>query len=162
MDDEPAAAAADDDEEDEAEESTTTEPTLSRPPTKQKKSDKLYARREALLASPSRSFPSSSLSLPLFCPLTLPSLLAEITAGSNPYSKSHVRRQKRAERPTENLITGLEDVRAALVGEGQLGEGEGEREGEKEQAGSKEATENIGEKGKGKEKLTSRKRARVL
>ncbi|KAM0745741.1 hypothetical protein T439DRAFT_329764 [Meredithblackwellia eburnea MCA 4105] len=64
------------------------EPAPTRPQTKMKKSDKLYAKREALLA--------------------------KITAGQNPYSKSHQRRMKRAARPSENLNTTLNEVKDML------------------------------------------------
>ncbi|KAL8290076.1 hypothetical protein RQP46_003015 [Phenoliferia psychrophenolica] len=97
----------------------------ARPPNKQKKTDKLIARREALLA--------------------------KITGGATPYSKSHERRTKRAARPSEHLNTTLAEVEAVLpelpveaADEGMDGKG------------PKAAVE------KGAPKLTQKKRQKVL
>lgn len=123
-------------------EEETEEETSVRPPTKQKKSDKLYARREALLAS-------------TFLPCTSQAradrlVRVEITEGTNPYSKSHNRRLKKAARPSEHLVTSLGEVENVL------------EEVRVAAQGREEEEEVVLEGGKGKEKMTAKKRQRVL
>lgn len=95
---------------------------------------------------------------------------AELNASTTPYSKSHNRRLRRAARPQDNLVTTLQEVEAVLPSiepafdmpdedefvyeaEG----GEGEEEATAAPGGPKAKTG-----GKGKEKLTAKKRQRVL
>ncbi|GAA5963804.1 hypothetical protein JCM21900_000048 [Sporobolomyces salmonicolor] len=83
-------------------------------------------------------------------------LLDKITAGSTPYSKSHGRRLKRAARPSNNLVTTLAEFEEVLP---QI-----EPESEEEEDGMEEegVPKKQGTGGKGKEKLTAKKRQRVL
>ncbi|ORY91519.1 ribosome biogenesis protein SLX9-domain-containing protein [Leucosporidium creatinivorum] len=105
------------------------------PPKKQSKSDKQYAKREALLA--------------------------KITAGANPYSKSHTRRMKRAARPSENLVTGLGEVEDVLQQvTAQAEEERAQEEEEMDQGQAKGSWKELG--GKGQPKLTVKKRNKVL
>ncbi|KAI5480397.1 hypothetical protein MNV49_000972 [Pseudohyphozyma bogoriensis] len=105
------------------------EPAAVRPP-KQKKADKAYAKREALIA--------------------------KITAGQNPYSKSHNRRLKRAAKPENNLVASLNEVKEVLH---QVESDEDEAE---ESDRAEEVVKAKEGGGKGKEKLTAKKRQRVL
>ena len=94
------------------------------------------------------------------------SSFAEITAGSNPYSKSHTRRLKRAAMPENNLVTSLSAVTKELeemAPEPKSDEEEDRSEGEPEpKAVPGKAGKGVGEGGKGQEKLTAKKRSRVL
>jgi hypothetical protein len=78
----------------------------------------------------------------------------EITAGASPYSKSHNRRAKRAARPSENLVTNLTEVEDVLE---QL-----RVQAEEEEEEQVQAAEKVVLGGKGQEKLTAKKRQRVL
>ena len=98
-----------------------------------------------------------------------PCLYAELNASTAPYSKSHNRRLRRAARPQNNLVTTLQEVEAVLPSiepafdmsdEADAFEVEAEEE-EYEEAGT--AASGKGKTGgKGKEKLTAKKRQRVL
>lgn len=98
-----------------------------------------------------------------------PFLYAELNASTAPYSKSHNRRLRRAARPQNNLVTTLQEVEAVLPSiepafemsdEADTFEVEAEEE-EYEEAGT--AASGKGKTGgKGKEKLTAKKRQRVL
>ncbi|POY73666.1 hypothetical protein BMF94_3201 [Rhodotorula taiwanensis] len=118
--------------------------TLREPKTKQTKAEKAYNKRKLLLD--------------------------KLNASTTPYSKSHNRRLRRAARPQDNLVTTLQEVEAVLPSiepafdmpdedefvyeaEG----GEGEEEATAAPGGPKAKTG-----GKGKEKLTAKKRQRVL
>lgn len=101
-----------------------------------------------------------------------PCLFAELNASTAPYSKSHNRRLRRAARPQNNLVTTLQEVEAVLPSiepafemsdeaDAFEVEAEGAEAEEYEQAGT--ATSGKGKTGgKGKEKLTAKKRQRVL
>lgn len=85
----------------------------------------------------------------------------EINQRSQPYSKSHNRRIKRSQRPSANLVTSLsdfQDVLPSIEPEFEEPSGGGEDEGvvieEEEEYKLKD--------GKGREKLTAKKRQRVL
>jgi len=86
--------------------------------------------------------------------------MIEIKQRSQPYSKSHNRRLKRAQRPSSNLVTSLSDFQDVLPSiepefeEVSGGEDEGVTIEEEEQYKMKD--------GKGREKLTAKKRQRVL
>ncbi|GAA5986431.1 hypothetical protein JCM10908_003752 [Rhodotorula pacifica] len=94
-------------------------------------------------------------------------LLDKLNSSTTPYSKSHNRRLRRAARPQNNLVTTLQEVEAVLPSvepafdmsdEGEADAFELEEEEEEEvPAGKKGKTG-----GKGKEKLTAKKRQRVL
>ncbi|GAA6046866.1 hypothetical protein JCM3770_005682 [Rhodotorula araucariae] len=93
-------------------------------------------------------------------------LLEKITAGASPYSKSHARRVRRAAQPANNLVASLAEVEAVLP---QLSdEGVSGEEGGEDQEYEMEGGEELGQVqkpktgGKGKEKLTAKKRQRVL
>lgn len=135
-----------------------SQPTMEAPepvraPSKQKKADKLYERREALLAS--KYFPPS---FPIPCHLDLITLSRiEITAGVSPYSKSHNRRIKKLARPSENLVTNLSAVDDVLQ---EMKAQEEVDEDDSITAIGREVVSLPG--GKGKEKLTAKKRQRVL
>lgn len=96
-------------------------------------------------------------------------LLEKLNASTAPYSKSHNRRLRRAARPQNNLVTTLQEVEAVLPSiepafdlsdEADAFEVEAEEE-EYEEAGT--AASGKGKTGgKGKEKLTAKKRQRVL
>ncbi|GAA5834067.1 hypothetical protein JCM5353_002054 [Sporobolomyces roseus] len=88
-------------------------------------------------------------------------LLDQINQRSQPYSKSHNRRLKRSQRPSANLVTSLsdfQDVLPSIEPEFEEPSGEGEDEGivieDEEEYKLKD--------GKGREKLTAKKRQRVL
>ncbi|BGP54949.1 hypothetical protein JCM8202_003459 [Rhodotorula sphaerocarpa] len=99
-------------------------------------------------------------------------LLDKLNASTTPYSKSHNRRIRRAARPQNNLVTTLQEVEAVLPSiEPAFDMPEEDDEGDESFGGSaaEEAEEDApaaGKKGttggKGKEKLTAKKRQRVL
>jgi hypothetical protein len=92
---------------------------------------------------------------------------SEINKRSTPYSKSHSRRVKRAARPSANLVTSLSDFQDVLpelepdfeepTSDGTYDGMEDDTEVVEGQVGGK-----AGNGGKGKEKLTAKKRQRVL
>ena len=94
----------------------------------------------------------------------------ELNASTAPYSKSHNRRLRRAARPQNNLVTTLQEVEAVLPSiepafdmsdEADAFEVEAEEAEEYEEAET--AASGKGKTGgKGKEKLTAKKRQRVL
>lgn len=98
--------------------------------------------------------------------------IPELNASTTPYSKSHNRRIRRAARPQNNLVTTLQEVEADLPSiEPAFDMPEEDDEGDESFGGSaaEEAEEDApaaGKKGttggKGKEKLTAKKRQRVL
>ncbi|KPV77513.1 uncharacterized protein RHOBADRAFT_51357 [Rhodotorula graminis WP1] len=100
-------------------------------------------------------------------------LLDKVAASTTPYSKSHARRLRRHAQPANNLVASLAEVEAVLPDlDGAGGGGEGSAadddrdDGEEYEMGD-EAHEVQGGKakgkaGKGKEKLTAKKRQRVL
>ncbi|BGP39173.1 hypothetical protein JCM10449v2_003111 [Rhodotorula kratochvilovae] len=93
-------------------------------------------------------------------------LLNKITASASPYSKSHARRVRRAAQPENNLVASLAEVEAVLPqlsdDEGSAGEdGEGDEYAmDDEEAQGQAQKAKTG--GKGQEKLTAKKRQRVL
>lgn len=108
----------------------------------------------------------------------------EINRKSTPYSKSHSRRLKRAARPSANLVTSLSDFNHALpdIEPAFEEEDDEQRDAEEEDQGmlddddDREDDDNGSDKttrgkkndddaragGKGREKLTAKKRQRVL
>ncbi|GAA6031181.1 hypothetical protein JCM8097_004047 [Rhodosporidiobolus ruineniae] len=92
-------------------------------------------------------------------------LLEKLSASATPYSKSHARRLRRAAKPENNLVASLNDVEALLPTVTPLQPERGEDEDEDGDAGMEEEDE-VEEKkmkdGKGKERLTAKKRQRVL
>ncbi|GAA6062216.1 hypothetical protein JCM10212_006451 [Sporobolomyces blumeae] len=94
-------------------------------------------------------------------------LLDQINSRSTPYSKSHARRLKRSARPSANLVTSLSDVHDVLPSiepesafENDESEVDGEVMGDAGEGHYEE--EEKSKDGKGKEKLTAKKRQRVL
>ncbi|GAA5970542.1 hypothetical protein JCM11641_007348 [Rhodosporidiobolus odoratus] len=86
-------------------------------------------------------------------------LLEKLAASTTPYSKSHARRLRRNQKPENNLVASLEEVTAMLpVVEPlpTLADDEDAEEMEDEVEGGKRKD------GKGREKLTAKKRQRVL
>ncbi|GAA5870086.1 hypothetical protein JCM8547_001458 [Rhodosporidiobolus lusitaniae] len=91
-------------------------------------------------------------------------LLDKLSASASPYSKSHARRIRRAAKPENNLVASLNEFKAMLP------EVEPLRPAEPESgdAGMDDEEEELEEKqekrkdGKGVEKLTAKKRQRVL
>ncbi|GJN89700.1 hypothetical protein Rhopal_002687-T1 [Rhodotorula paludigena] len=95
-------------------------------------------------------------------------LLDKVTASATPYSKSHARRLRRAAKPANNLVASLAEVEAVLP---QLDDdaadaseaGEDDDEGMVDEEDERdEGTKKPKTGGKGKEKLTAKKRQRVL
>ncbi|GAA5897168.1 hypothetical protein JCM6882_001808 [Rhodosporidiobolus microsporus] len=90
-------------------------------------------------------------------------LLEKLSASTNPYSKSHARRVRRAAKPENNLVASLEEVEAvlpvveALPTLGDEDEDDGMKDDDADGGKGKK-----GNGGKGKEKLTAKKRQRVL
>lgn len=80
-------------------------------------------------------------------------MLAKITDGVSPYSKSHNRRIKKQARPDQHLVTNLAEVDNVLEQMSAAVEVEAEEN---------EDVEEVLAGGKGKEKLTAKKRNRVL
>ncbi|SCZ98928.1 BZ3500_MvSof-1268-A1-R1_Chr7-1g09318 [Microbotryum saponariae] len=99
-------------------------------------------------------------------------LLDQITSSQQPYSKSHARRMKRAAKPENNLVADLRQVEQALpptswTTTSLMGDALGMQHGEEvEQEDVDVGMEEGGVRGlkggKGKEKLTAKKRSRVL
>ncbi|TNY17867.1 hypothetical protein DMC30DRAFT_409775 [Rhodotorula diobovata] len=102
-------------------------------------------------------------------------LLDKVTASATPYSKSHARRLRRHAQPANNLVASLAEVEAVLphLGDDDDDEGAsaGEEEGEEEEGAEGYEDDAMeggqGKKaktggGKGREKLTAKKRQRVL
>ncbi|GAA5892747.1 Slx9p [Sporobolomyces salmoneus] len=93
-------------------------------------------------------------------------LLDQINQRATPYSKSHSRRLKRAARPESNLVTSLSDVQDVLPSLEpdfeEPGQSEEEGEGDEMQDDQEPQGKKAGNGGKGKEKLTAKKRQRVL
>ncbi|SGY79220.1 BQ5605_C008g05078 [Microbotryum silenes-dioicae] len=98
-------------------------------------------------------------------------LLDKITSSQQPYSKSHARRMKRASKPENNLVADLRQVEQALpptslttttlMGDA-LGMQHGEEVEEDVDVGMEEGVVPGLKGAKGKEKLTAKKRSRVL
>lgn len=90
--------------------------------------------------------------------------ITEINARSNPYSKSHSRRLKRAARPEANLVTSLNDFQDVLPEIEPEFDDSHSAQDEDEEAAMIDDDEHAkpGTGGKGKEKLTAKKRQRVL
>ncbi|BGP31264.1 hypothetical protein JCM10296v2_003028 [Rhodotorula toruloides] len=84
-------------------------------------------------------------------------LLDKVNASTTPYSKSHARRQRRAAKPQNNLVASLTEVEAMLPSIEP-----GEQDGDEEDMYDEEAPAKPKTGGKGKEKLTAKKRQRVL
>lgn len=82
---------------------------------------------------------------------------AEVNASTTPYSKSHARRLRRAAKPQNNLVASLTEVEAVLPSI----EPE-EQDGAEDDMYDEEAPAKSKTGGKGKEKLTAKKRQRVL
>ncbi|GAA5894483.1 hypothetical protein JCM8208_006254 [Rhodotorula glutinis] len=95
-------------------------------------------------------------------------LLDKVAASTTPYSKSHARRLRRHAQPANNLVASLAEVEAVLPDvDGAEGEGSGpedDDEGRYEMVDEAEVQggQAKGKGGKGKEKLTAKKRQRVL
>lgn len=92
---------------------------------------------------------------------------AEITAGATPYSKSHNRRLKRGAKPENNLVASLSSVTKELEEMQPEPESDGEGDSEEEERKAPRPVpgtvgKGVGEGGKGQEKLTAKKRSRVL
>ena len=85
---------------------------------------------------------------------------SEITEGTNPYSKSHNRRVKRAAQPSQHLVSDLSTVEDVLS-EMKDVEVEPEMDSDDARRTAGAVKENV-TGGKGKEKLTAKKRQRVL
>ncbi|BGP23907.1 hypothetical protein JCM10295v2_002808 [Rhodotorula toruloides] len=84
-------------------------------------------------------------------------LLEKVNASTMPYSKSHARRLRRAAKPQNNLVASLTEVEAVLPSI----EPEAQ-EGDEDDMYDEEAPAKAKTGGKGKEKLTAKKRQRVL
>ncbi|GAA6004912.1 hypothetical protein JCM11491_002276 [Sporobolomyces phaffii] len=90
-------------------------------------------------------------------------LLDQINSRSNPYSKSHSRRLKRAARPEANLVTSLSDVHDVLPEiEPAFDEPEASDEDGRPDEMHDDRVHPVSHAGKGKEKMTAKKRQRVL
>jgi len=90
---------------------------------------------------------------------------AEITAGATPYSKSHNRRLKRAAKPENNLVTSLSSVTKELEEMAPQSDSDSDEERETDDEPKTvpgKIGKGVGEGGKGQEKLTAKKRSRVL
>ncbi|BGP15181.1 hypothetical protein JCM10213_008679 [Rhodosporidiobolus nylandii] len=87
-------------------------------------------------------------------------LLEKLSASQTPYSKSHARRVRRAQKPENNLVASLEEMQAMLPVAEPLPtlDAEGDEGMDEEEEEEKPKMKD----GKGKEKLTAKKRQRVL
>ena len=130
-------------------------------PHKQTKAQKAYNRRKELLDSALSSL-SLSRSPDQADALTL-STHTEVNASTTPYSKSHARRLRRHAQPANNLVASLAEVEAVLPDvDADRGSVVDEDDDEAAQYEMGDETEGAKAKGKGKEKLTAKKRQRVL
>ncbi|GAA5844128.1 hypothetical protein JCM9279_003739 [Rhodotorula babjevae] len=93
-------------------------------------------------------------------------LLDKVTASTTPYSKSHARRLRRHAQPANNLVASLAEVEAVLPDiDGDDDSARGDEDGDEAQYEMGDEAEGVKAKakgGKGKEKLTAKKRQRVL
>ncbi|GAA5879823.1 hypothetical protein JCM3774_001394 [Rhodotorula dairenensis] len=97
-------------------------------------------------------------------------LLEKLNASTSPYSKSHNRRIRRAARPQNNLVTTLQEVEAVLPSiepefdmSDEADAFEAEADEYEAEEGAPVAAPGKGKTGgKGREKLTAKKRQRVL